>query len=46
MSGTSTTFHALIGRLKGVEPLALLSLASVSGGVLFFQWLAGEVLEG
>lgn len=46
MSGTSTTFQALIGRLKGVEPMGLLALALVSGGVLFFQWLAGEVLEG
>lgn len=36
----------LVGRLKSVEPLGLVIFGVVSGGLLAFQWLASEVLEG
>ncbi|NHT77804.1 phosphatase PAP2 family protein [Rhizobiaceae bacterium CRRU44] len=38
--------RGIVGRLKGVEPLGLMIFGLISGGVLLFQWLADEVLEG
>lgn len=46
MSTLRMRLSPFVERLKGIEPLGLLVLGTVSGGVLVFQWLASEVLEG
>ncbi|MCD7111496.1 phosphatase PAP2 family protein [Rhizobium sp. DKSPLA3] len=46
MPSLPAALRDVVGRLKGIEPLGLMIFGVVSGGVLFFQWLADEVLEG